>query len=99
MGIALGLLIGNQLGIFGFGWAAVKLGLAQLPSEVSWRQLHALSLFAGIGFTMSLFIGNLAFNDPAVVNQVKIGVLSGSLISALSGYLLLRASLSRAEDG
>jgi len=93
LGIAAGLLIGKQLGILGFAWAAVKAGFATLPEGVSWRQMHALSLLAAIGFTMSLFIGNLAFADPAQVDAVKIGVLSGSLVAALAGYVLLRATL------
>ena len=92
-GIALGLLIGKQIGIFGCGWLAVRSGLTVLPEGVSWRQLHAMSLLAAIGFTMSLFIGNLAFSDPEVINQVKIGVLSGSLVAALTGYLLLKSVL------
>ena len=93
LGIALGLLVGKQIGIVGFAWAAVKAGLASLPEGVTWRQVHAVSLLAGIGFTMSLFIGNLAFAAPAQVDAVKIGVLSGSLVAAVAGYLLLRASL------
>ena len=93
LGIALGLLVGKQIGIFGFAWAAVKTGLARLPEDVNWRQLHALSLLAAIGFTMSLFIGNLAFADPVQVDAVKLGVLAGSTIAALAGYLMLRAAL------
>lgn len=93
LGIALGLLIGKQVGIFGFAFAAVKLGFAKLPPEVSWRQIHALSLLAAIGFTMSLFIGNLAFTDAAMVDAVKLGVLAGSGIAALAGYFLLRSTL------
>nr|WP_137678213.1 Na+/H+ antiporter NhaA [Parerythrobacter lutipelagi] len=93
LGIALGLLIGKQVGIFGFAFAAVKLGFAKLPREVSWRQIHALSLLAAIGFTMSLFIGNLAFTDAAMVDAVKLGVLAGSGIAALAGYFLLRSTL------
>ena len=95
LGIALGLLIGKQIGIFGFAFAAVKLGLASLPPSVSWAQLHAMSLLAAIGFTMSLFIGNLAFADPAQIDAVKIGVLAGSTIAAVAGYLLLHRSLPR----
>ncbi|MGB3797951.1 MAG: Na+/H+ antiporter NhaA [Alteraurantiacibacter sp.] len=97
LGIAAGLLIGKQLGIIGFAWAAVKTGMASLPDGVTWRQIHALSLLAAIGFTMSLFIGNLAFADPAQVDAVKIGVLSGSLVAAIGGYLLLRATLPELE--
>ncbi|WP_338241724.1 Na+/H+ antiporter NhaA [Aurantiacibacter hainanensis] len=98
LGIAAGLLIGKQLGIVGFAWMAVKAGFASLPEGVSWRQIHALSLLAAIGFTMSLFIGNLAFADPAQVDAVKIGVLSGSLVAALAGYMLLRATLPAAGE-
>ena len=93
LGIALGLLIGKQVGIVGFAWVAVKAGFAKLPEGVGWRKIHGLSLLAAIGFTMSLFIGNLAFTDPAQVDAVKLGVLSGSLIAALGGYFLLKASL------
>ncbi|GAA0267725.1 Na+/H+ antiporter NhaA [Alteraurantiacibacter aestuarii] len=98
LGIALGLLIGKQMGIFGFAWVAIKLGLARLPAAVGWRQLHALSLLAAIGFTMSLFIGNLAFSDPATVDAVKIGVLGGSLIAALAGYFMLDRALPRSAN-
>ena len=93
LGIALGLLVGKQLGIFGFAWVAVKTGLAKLPDEVNWRQIHALSLLAAIGFTMSLFIGNLAFATPGQIDAVKLGVLSGSTIAALAGYFLLKITL------
>lgn len=99
LGIALGLLVGKQVGIFGLAWVAVKMRLATLPENVGWRQVHAVSLLAAIGFTMSLFIGNLAFADPAQVDAVKLGVLSGSLIAAVSGYLLLRRSLPKAAAG
>ena len=93
LGIALGLLIGKQIGIFGFGWLAIKTGVTEMPEDVNMRQLHAMSLLAAIGFTMSLFIGGLAFDDPALMNQVKIGVLSGSIIAALAGYFLLSRAL------
>ncbi|WP_435201251.1 Na+/H+ antiporter NhaA [Qipengyuania sp. 902] len=98
LGIALGLLVGKQLGIFGFAWIAVKAGIASLPESVTWRQIHGLSLLAAIGFTMSLFIGNLAFADPAQVDAVKLGVLSGSTIAAILGYALIRSSLPRSLD-
>lgn len=97
LGIALGLLIGKQIGIFGFAFVAVKAGFASLPADVSWKQVHAMSLLAAIGFTMSLFIGNLAFDDPAQIDAVKIGVLAASLIAALAGYGLLRATTNRAD--
>ena len=93
LGIALGLLIGKQVGIVGFAWLAVKAGLARLPEGVGWAKVHGLSLLAGIGFTMSLFIGNLAFTDQTQIDAVKLGVLSGSLVAALAGFFLLRAVL------
>lgn len=90
LGIAGGLFVGKQLGIFGGIWAAVRLGIAARPRGVTWRQIYGLSLVAGIGFTMSLFIGGLAFpGDAALVEQVKIGVLLGSLASTLAGMLVL----------
>ena len=97
LGIALGLLVGKQLGIFGFAFAAVKLKLASLPADVTWTQVHAMSLLAAIGFTMSLFIGNLAFDDLARIDEVKIGVLTGSLVAALAGYALLRATTTKPD--
>lgn len=90
LGIMLGLFIGKQLGIFGFSWLAVRSGLCRLPEGATWRQVYAISIIAGIGFTMSLFIGMLAFSDPARAADVRIGVLSGSLLSAIVGYVLLR---------
>lgn len=90
LGIALGLFIGKQLGIVGFAWVAVKSGIASLPKGISWAQVYGLSLIAGIGFTMSLFIGNLAFSSPEQIAAVKLGVLSGSLISAIVGIMILR---------
>lgn len=98
LGIALGLFVGKQLGIFGSVWAAVKLGIACRPKDASWTQVYGVALLCGIGFTMSLFIGGLAFTDPAQGDAVKIGVLMGSLLSAIAGYGLLRISASRKRD-
>lgn len=90
LSIALGLFIGKQLGIFGASYALIRLGFAKLPAAASWRQVYGAATVAGIGFTMSLFIGMLAFKDPALQEQVKIGVIAGSLLSALLGAILLR---------
>ncbi|WP_254054250.1 Na+/H+ antiporter NhaA [Sphingorhabdus sp. EL138] len=90
LGIAAGLVIGKQVGVFGFMFIATKLGLVRRPVGVSWMQLYGLACLTGIGFTMSLFIGNLAFVDPAQIETVKLGVISGSLVSGLLGYLILR---------
>lgn len=95
LGIALGLLLGKQIGIVGFAYVATKTGIASLPRSIGWMQMWGLSLIAGIGFTMSLFIGNLAFAAPEQIAAVKIGVLSGSLIAALAGVIILRSSRRR----
>lgn len=93
LGIALGLFLGKQIGIMGFVWAGVKLGIARLPDGVTWLQIYGVSMLAGIGFTMSLFIGTLAFSDPEHAAAVRIGVLTGSILSAIAGALVLRAAL------
>ena len=90
LGIAMGLFLGKQLGIFTSVWIAVKLGIAARPSKASWTQVYGVALLCGIGFTMSLFIGGLAFTGPEQVDDVKIGVLMGSILSAILGYLVLR---------
>ncbi len=92
LGIALGLLLGKQLGIVGFAWIAAKSGIASLPTGINWAQMWGLSLIAGIGFTMSLFIGNLAFASPEQIAAVKLGVLGGSILSAIGGILILRSA-------
>jgi Na+:H+ antiporter, NhaA family len=89
-GIALGLVVGKQVGVFGAMLLAIRFGLARLPAGVSWVQLWGLACLTGIGFTMSLFIGSLAFDSDATMDQVKIGVLAGSLLAGLLGYLVLR---------
>lgn len=90
LGIAGGLFIGKQLGIFASVRLAVWIGLAQKPAGASWVQIYGVALLCGIGFTMSLFIGGLAFDDPLLIDEVKVGVLGGSILSALSGFILLR---------
>ncbi|WP_026791241.1 Na+/H+ antiporter NhaA [Pleomorphomonas oryzae] len=89
MGIATGLMLGKLVGVVGTVALMVKLGLAHLPAKASWGQMIGTALLCGIGFTMSLFIGLLAFNDPAVQDHVKIGILIGSLISGVLGALFL----------
>ncbi len=90
LGIAAGLVVGKQVGVFGFMYLATRIGLVKRPDGVTWLQLYGLACLTGIGFTMSLFIGNLAFVDPDQIETVKLGVISGSLISGLLGYCLLR---------
>jgi NhaA family Na+:H+ antiporter len=91
LGIALALFFGKQIGIFGSIRLAVGLGVARAPGGASWAQIYGVSLLAGIGFTMSLFIGGLAFpGEGVMMDEVKIGVLAGSILSAVMGYCVLR---------
>jgi len=90
LGIVLGLFLGKQIGVFVFSIIAIKLKIAQMPSNANWLNFYAVGILTGIGFTMSLFVGNLAFvNDIEYIDGVKIGVLAGSLLSTVFGYILL----------
>jgi len=96
LGIALGLFFGKQIGVYVFAMGAVRAGLADLPAGATRLQCYGVALLCGIGFTMSLFIGALAFPDaPALIYPTKLGVLAGSLVSALAGYLVLRLAQPR----
>jgi len=96
LGILCGLFFGKQIGVFLFAYVSVKLNYAQKPNNSNWMALYAVSVLTGIGFTMSLFVGNLAFaNSPMYLDGVKIGVLSGSLLSTLVGYFLLMLSTKK----
>ena len=90
LGVALGLFLGKQVGVFGVTFGLVKLGWARLPRGASFSQLYGVAVLCGVGFTMSLFIGGLAFADPLLIDETKIGVLAGSLASALVGMAILR---------
>ncbi|MFT5469282.1 MAG: NhaA family Na+:H+ antiporter [Verrucomicrobiales bacterium] len=93
LGIMLGLFVGKQLGVFGFAFAAVKLGIAKLPEKVTWSQLFGVSMICGVGFTMSLFIGSLAFEQtggPDYAVDDRLGILAGSFLSAVAGIIWLR---------
>ena len=90
LGILLGLFFGKQFGVFIFSYSSIKFGFAQMPTNSNWLNLYGVGVLTGIGFTMSLFVGNLAFVDNnQYMDGVKIGVLSGSLLSTLFGYFLL----------
>jgi len=95
LGIAAGLFLGKQVGVFGFCWASVKLGIIKLPAEISWATLYGISLLCGVGFTMSLFIGSLAFEATGdnLLFDERLGIIIGSLVSATAGYLVLNKSL------
>ena len=95
LGIITGLVLGKPLGIFGFSWLAVKMGLASLPDGVTWGKVFGMSLLAGIGFTMSLFIADLAFGHAPDLTYAKAGILAGSLLSGMLGYLYLRFTTGR----
>jgi NhaA family Na+:H+ antiporter len=90
LGIMLGLFIGKQIGVFGAAWLAIKSGLAQKPMGASWAQLYGVAVLCGIGFTMSIFIGLLSFPSELLQAETKIGVLTGSALSAICGYVMLR---------
>ena len=90
LGIVLGLFVGKQLGVFVFSYVSIKLKIAQMPGNSSWYNFYGVGILTGIGFTMSLFVGNLAFIENAqYMDGVKIGVLTGSLLSTLAGYFLI----------
>lgn len=104
IGIAAGLFVGKQIGVFGFAWLATRLGWGERPSQATWLQLYGVALLCGVGFTMSLFIGALAFPgaiDSAEQIEVKIGVLCGSILSAIVGAAVLavakRGTIHEAE--
>jgi len=91
LGVAAGLFFGKQFGIFASIWLCVKTGFATMPRGATWTQVYGMALLCGIGFTMSLFIGALAFPGQALlIEEAKIGILAGSLVSAVVGFLLLR---------
>jgi NhaA family Na+:H+ antiporter len=92
LGVALGLLLGKPVGVMLAGLAAVRLRIAMLPTGVDWRQYFGMSLLTGIGFTMSLFLGTLAFESSLYQTEVRLGVLTGSVIAAIAGFASLRAS-------
>ena len=100
LGIALGLFVGKQIGVFAFCWLAVKAGLAKLPHQLSWIHIYGTSLLCGVGFTMSLFIGSLAFENTGVnlLFDERLGIIVGSLLSAAGGYFVLKISLRNRHE-
>jgi NhaA family Na+:H+ antiporter len=95
LGIIAGLFIGKQIGVFGLLALSIRTGVCALPQGVTWRHLYGISLLCGIGFTMSLFIGSLAFPSGAQDSMVRLGVLCGSLLSSVAGYMVLKAAITK----
>jgi NhaA family Na+:H+ antiporter len=96
MGIMLGLFVGKQVGVFGFSWLAIKLGWAKLPTSSTWIQLYGVAVLTGIGFTMSLFVDSLAYDDTQIFHYAdKLAILLGSFISGIMGYVILRLHKSK----
>lgn len=96
LGIILGLFLGKQIGVFGFAWSTIQLGWATLPSKTNWSMLYGVAILCGIGFTMSLFLGTLAFAEysPLYLVKVRFGVLTGSLLAGIVGAFILHHSIS-----
>jgi NhaA family Na+:H+ antiporter len=96
-GIALGLIIGKQLGILSFSWVAVRAGFSELPRGVGWGHIYGAGLLAGIGFTMSLFIGTLAFDEAQLLQSTKLAILGASVVSGVLGLLILKRVTGRGK--
>ena len=94
LGIILGLFLGKQIGVFTFSWLAIKTGIAEMPARTSWKQIYGVSLLAGIGFTMSLFIASLAFGEGQTLDLAKLGIIVASLASGIGGWFVLSSSSS-----
>lgn len=95
LGVGLGLLLGKVVGVSLFSWLSVRLRWAQLPTGVTWTQIIGVGFLAGIGFTMSLFITNLAYADPGVVNASKIGIVIGSIVAGVIGFVILKINFNK----
>jgi NhaA family Na+:H+ antiporter len=89
LGVVLGLVVGKLVGVTGFAWLAVRLGLARLPAGLAWRHVVGMAGLAGIGFTVSIFVAGLAYGDPTLVDEAKLGVLAASTIAAVVGAVVL----------
>jgi NhaA family Na+:H+ antiporter len=98
LGIAAGLFVGKQLGVFGTVYVCVRLGIARLPEGVGWLGLYGVALLSGIGFTMSLFVGTLAWDTAVYAAPIRLGVLAGSLLSGIVGYAVVRAACRGPAD-
>ncbi len=97
LGIILGLFFGKQIGVFSFIWLGDALKIIEKPKDISWKQIYGMSILTGVGFTVSLFIGSLAFSDPAYIAQVRLSVLLASTLAAITGYIMLKYSSKWSE--
>ena len=95
LGVGLGLLVGKTLGVFGAAWLAVRFGWARMPDSMNYLHLLGLAIASGVGFTVALFVANLAFTSPALIEMAKLGIIVGSVLAAVLGYLTLRLSVRR----
>jgi NhaA family Na+:H+ antiporter len=93
LGVLLGLVVGKQIGITAAAWLVVRSGLAALPAGVSWRQIYGVAWLGGIGFTMSLFVADLAFGESPILAVAKVGILAASVVAGLGGYLIVRRAV------
>ena len=98
LGIVAGLVVGKQLGITVFTWLALKSGISELPRGINWRHVYGAGWLAGIGFTMSLFISDLAFSEGSLVDAAKLGILAASLIAGAVGWTILRTAAHLPDD-
>ncbi|MBU6234522.1 MAG: Na+/H+ antiporter NhaA [Alphaproteobacteria bacterium] len=98
LGIGAGLFIGKQIGIFGSVWLCVKAGICHMPTRASWLQVYGMAVLCGIGFTMALFVGGLAFEGHGMDANVRLGVMAGSVLSALAGYGILCIAAPRSYE-
>jgi NhaA family Na+:H+ antiporter len=98
VGVVLGLVLGKQVGITLAAWLVVRAGLADLPAGVGWRHIYGGAWLGGIGFTMALFIAELAFGDSGALDAAKLGILAASLIAGVGGFLILRTAARRPES-
>ena len=92
LGVGVGLVVGKTVGVFGATWLACRVGIGRLPAHTTWRHLAGVAMCAGIGFTVALFVAGLSFDDPDLTGQAKVGILVGSCIAGVAGYVFLRAS-------
>jgi NhaA family Na+:H+ antiporter len=98
LGISLGLIVGKPLGIFLLTFLAVTAGLCKLPADLNWKNIFGVGLLAGIGFTMSIFITLLAFDDETIINNSKLVILISSLIAGLLGFITLKLTLKPTKN-